>query len=215
MAARPPRSTNFWILPVAVFGSSATNVKLCGHLKCASRSRANARSSSAVTVAPSLQHDERVRRLAPLLVRQADDRRFLHRGMAQQHALDLDRRDVLAAADDHVLEAVADLDVAVRMDDRGVAGVEPAAAQRRAPSPRDRCSSPSSPRCRARRSRRRVWPSCGTSLPVLVDDAQLARRDQLDALARLDRRPAPRGDSASCSGRGSQTVMNGAVSVRP
>ena len=30
------RRTNFWILPVAVFGSSARNVKLWGVLKCAS-----------------------------------------------------------------------------------------------------------------------------------------------------------------------------------
>ena len=57
-----------------------------------------------------------------------DDGGLLHRGMAQQRRLDLDRRDVLAAADDHVLEPVADLDVAVGMDDRGVAGVEPAVA---------------------------------------------------------------------------------------
>jgi len=33
--------------------------------------------------------------------------------MAQQTTLDLDRRDVLAAADDHVLDPVADLGVAV------------------------------------------------------------------------------------------------------
>ena len=82
-----------------------------------------------VTVAPGSQHDERVRRLAPLLVRHADDGRFLHRGMAQQHAFDLDRRDVLAAADDHVLDAVADLDVAVGVHDGRIARMEPAAAR--------------------------------------------------------------------------------------
>ncbi len=57
-----------------------------------------------------------------------DDADFLHGRVAQQHALDLDRRDVLAAADDHVLDPIANLDVAVRVDDRGVAAVEPAAA---------------------------------------------------------------------------------------
>ena len=36
-----PRSTNFWIFPVAVFGSSVTKVNVCGHLKCARRSRVN------------------------------------------------------------------------------------------------------------------------------------------------------------------------------
>ena len=131
IAARPPRSTYFWILPVAVFGSSATNVKARGTLKCASCSRANARSSSSVADAPGLQDDEGVRRFAPAFVRHADDGGLLHRGMPQQHALDFDRRDVLAAADDHVLEPIADLDVAVGMDDGGVAAVEPAAAHRR------------------------------------------------------------------------------------
>src|SRR5439155_18096913 len=58
---------------------------------------------------------ERVRALAPLLARHPDHRDLLDGGVAQQHALDLDRRDVLAAADDHVLDPVADLDVAVGM----------------------------------------------------------------------------------------------------
>jgi len=52
IAVRPPRSTNFCIFPVAVFGSSVTNFTVCGALKCASRSRVNARSSSEVAVAP-------------------------------------------------------------------------------------------------------------------------------------------------------------------
>ena len=43
-----------------------------------------------------------------------------------QQRLDLDHRDVLAAADDHVLAAAGDADVAPRVDARQVAGVEPA-----------------------------------------------------------------------------------------
>ena len=50
---RPLRKTNFWILPVAVFGSSSIGVKLWGTLKCAMRSRQNARSSSATPTAPA------------------------------------------------------------------------------------------------------------------------------------------------------------------
>ena len=46
IAAFPPRSTYFWIFPVAVFGSSDTTVIPFGALKPASRSRANWRSSS-------------------------------------------------------------------------------------------------------------------------------------------------------------------------
>src|SRR6058998_2177095 len=34
IAAAPFLKTNFWILPVAVLGSSATNVTPCGALKC-------------------------------------------------------------------------------------------------------------------------------------------------------------------------------------
>src|SRR5205085_9488300 len=75
-----------------------------------------------------LQHHVGERRLPPLLMREPDDRGLLHRGMAQKHALDLDRRDVLAAADDHVLDAVAYLHVAVGMKHCSVAGVKPSVA---------------------------------------------------------------------------------------
>ncbi len=47
------RSTYFWILPVAVFGSSAVKVTPRGALKWASRSRANAMISSPVALLPS------------------------------------------------------------------------------------------------------------------------------------------------------------------
>ena len=50
IAGTRPRKTNFWIFPVAVFGSSSTNVTDCGTLKWASRSRANSRSSCSVAV---------------------------------------------------------------------------------------------------------------------------------------------------------------------
>jgi len=62
----------------------------------------------------------------PPFVRHADDCGLLHRRMTQQAALDLDRRDVLAAADDHVLQPIADFDMAIGVHDGGVAGVIPA-----------------------------------------------------------------------------------------
>ncbi|MCY1506165.1 hypothetical protein D9M68_404040 [compost metagenome] len=77
----------------------------------------------------ALQRDEGARRLAPALVRARHHRRFEHRRMAVQHALDLDGGDVLAAGDDDVLQPVADFHVAVRMPHRQVAGVEPAAGE--------------------------------------------------------------------------------------
>ena len=52
-------------------------------------------------------------------------------GMLVERVLDLDRRDVLAARDDDVLGAVLELDVAVGMHHAEVAGVEPAARERR------------------------------------------------------------------------------------
>ena len=45
--------------------------------------------------------------------------------MAIEQVLDLDHRDVLAAADDHVLAAAGDADIALRVDAGQVAGVEP------------------------------------------------------------------------------------------
>src|SRR2546425_588829 len=75
-----------------------------------------------------LQHHVRERRLSPLLVRQTDDRRLLDSGMAKKYTLDLQARDVLSSADDHVFDPVTDLDVAIRVEHGGVAGVEPPVA---------------------------------------------------------------------------------------
>src|SRR4051812_15336277 len=50
--------------------------------------------------------------------------------MRAQHLLDLARIDVVAADDDHVLLAVADVEIAVGVDLADVAGIEPAVAQR-------------------------------------------------------------------------------------
>src|SRR6266852_6795680 len=54
IAALPPRSIYFWILPVAVLGNSVTNVNDLGTLKCAMWSRTKARSSSTVALCPAL-----------------------------------------------------------------------------------------------------------------------------------------------------------------
>ena len=63
-----------------------------------------------------------------LLVGNADHRHVGDRRMAEQRVLDFGRIDVLAAGDDHVLHAVVDVEVAVRVEIAGVAGVEPAVA---------------------------------------------------------------------------------------
>ena len=69
-------------------------------------------------------------RLAPALVGQPEDGDLAHGRVADDDLLDLDRVDVLAAGDDHVLLAVDERDVAVLVDLAEVAGVEPAAAER-------------------------------------------------------------------------------------
>src|SRR6476660_2549337 len=76
------------------------------------------------------QDNEGLRCLAPIIVRNADHRYLEHGGMRGNGLLNLDRRDVLATANDDVLGPVAQFDVAVRVHHPEVAGVEPAAAER-------------------------------------------------------------------------------------
>ncbi len=76
-------------------------------------------------------HHERVDILAAHLVREADDRRLLHLRMLVQHQLDLLGKDVAAVADDHVLDAVEDIEIAVLIEAADVAGTQPAVLERR------------------------------------------------------------------------------------
>ena len=75
-----------------------------------------------------VENNEGVGRFAPFFMWESDDRHFLHGGVSQKHAFNFDRRNVFAAADDDVFQAVANFDVTIRMHDRGVAGVKPSAA---------------------------------------------------------------------------------------
>ena len=50
--------------------------------------------------------------------------------MAREHVLDLERMDVLAAGDDHVVDPAVDPEVAVVVEATGVARVVPAVADR-------------------------------------------------------------------------------------
>ena len=76
-----------------------------------------------------LQLHKRTWRLPPLVVRLGHNRGKQHGGMAMQHVLDLERRDVFAARDDDVLRPILHLDVAVGMHHGKVARVEPAATE--------------------------------------------------------------------------------------
>ena len=67
---------------------------------------------------------------APFVVGNADQRGFGDGRMGVHDAFDLSRVDVLAAADDHVLEPPDDRIAAVGVADRQIAGVEPAVDDR-------------------------------------------------------------------------------------
>ena len=82
--------------------------------------------SSALTRLTRPPHDEGDDGLAPSLVRSADHCRFQHGRMARQRILDFARIDVLAAGNDHVLEAVDDIDEAGFVDLADIAGVQKA-----------------------------------------------------------------------------------------
>ena len=73
-----------------------------------------------------LQHDERLRDLAGLLVEGGDDRGIRDLGMRQQQRLELGRRHLVALVLDELLEAVDDLELAVVVHLRDVAGVQEA-----------------------------------------------------------------------------------------
>src|SRR5690606_25440888 len=70
--------------------------------------------------------DDRADALAALAVGKPDHRDVADLGVGVEHVLDLLGRDVLALADDHVLEPAGQHDVAVGADVAQVAGTEPA-----------------------------------------------------------------------------------------
>src|SRR2546422_4437777 len=65
---------------------------------------------------PGARHDEGGDALAHPLIGLSGDRHVLDARVARESLLDLDRMDVLAAADDHVVDAPGDVEVAVGVD---------------------------------------------------------------------------------------------------
>src|SRR5689334_10599673 len=72
------------------------------------------------------QDDQRLDGLPPMSVGYTDDGDVGDVGVLRQRLLDLDRIDVLAAADDHVLDPVSEEQVAVLVEIPAVAGAQPA-----------------------------------------------------------------------------------------
>nr|POE88193.1 hypothetical protein CFP56_11422 [Quercus suber] len=82
-----------------------------------------------LAAAVGLERDEGLGPLAPLRVGDGDARGLEHGRVGDEHGLERERGDVLAAGDDDVLGAVEDLDRAVRVPDGEVAAVLHAARE--------------------------------------------------------------------------------------
>ena len=68
--------------------------------------------------------------LAPSLIGKTDDGDFEHGRVKRKTAFDLDRRDIFAAGNDHVVDAAGHEQIAIAVDETGVAGKIPAVPQR-------------------------------------------------------------------------------------
>ena len=120
----------------------------------------------------------------------ADHRDLGDGRVREEHVLDLDRGDVLAAGDDDVLLAVADREVAVVADHAAVAGVEPAVDERLLASPRAAPSSPRGSRWSAP-APRRLGRRCCRRTPIAGAPARTSL-----ARALLGRQVVPLGAAA-------------------
>ena len=164
--------SRFMILPFGLRGSgSSRNQIRTGTLKAAIRSADERPQLLFGRRRARGQVDDGADLLAEHVVGDADRRRVGHGRVLEQGGFDLDAVDVLAAADDHVLGPVDDVDEALVVDAGDVARVQPAVGDRR-------------------RRRLRLVPvaldDVGTLDPQLAD---LARRQQA---GRRGRRPARR-----------------------
>ena len=79
-------------------------------------------------VSPFFMHDDQQRPLVPFGMADADHGGLRHLGMADREVFEIDRGNPFAARLDHVLGAVGDLHVAVRVHGGDVAGIEEAVA---------------------------------------------------------------------------------------
>ena len=125
------RSLLLSTLPPGLRGSgSSRTATYWGTLKSASRARAKSIDRLHVYALAGRRNDHRADLLAHHLVGNADDRDLADAWRPREHVLDFQRVDVLAPAVDHVLLTVDDVEQAVLVDVREVAGVKPAVDER-------------------------------------------------------------------------------------
>ncbi len=189
-------------LPRSVFGNSSLSTICFGVLNAGSAAAQWRRMSSAPSDGARPQHDIGHHLLAIHLVRHADGARLDHLGPLHQHAVDLQRRDVDAAADDQVLGAAGQMQIALVVEEAEVAGLHPALAV----DPDD-----------AVVGERAVGVA---AQPAELDRAHLARLQHLpfradDGQAVIGMRPADRADAALLARlRGDPADLAAAVSLR-
>src|SRR5919106_449367 len=118
-------------LAVVVLGQRVDEAVVLGPLEAGDMGKAVGIEIGGSALRAGRCHDECDHCLAPPGVRLADHRHLGDRRVAQQHLLDLARVDVGATRDDQFLGAIAQRQKTVAVDRADVAGVQPAAAQRR------------------------------------------------------------------------------------
>jgi hypothetical protein len=125
--ARMRTSARLSILKFGVTGSSGSSVSPSGRLKLASSAPTNARSSASVGGSSAARGlHERPADLAEPVVRHADDRRARDLRVAGQHVFHFRRIHVVAAANEHLALAAAEVEVTLRVEPTQVARVDPA-----------------------------------------------------------------------------------------
>ena len=113
--------------PMRSSGATGTRRYSRGRLNRASGEARQCASSSSAVTSPTTTATTRCPRRSS---GSAHHRHLAHPGVAREHVLDLERMDVLAAGDDHVVDPPVDPEVAVGVEVAGVAGVVPAVANR-------------------------------------------------------------------------------------
>ena len=96
----------------------------------ASRSRTVLSELFRVDFGSDTSHDVSMDDLSPVLIRLADDDRLVDGRMLGDDVLDLQRMEVLAAANDHVVGASGEVEIALFVPASEVSGAKPASGQR-------------------------------------------------------------------------------------
>src|SRR4029450_5014767 len=81
-------------------------------------------------VFPRLENNDSLYDFAPFRIGYSEDRHFAHRRMCVNHGLDFAGINILAARDDHVLQAIQDEEIPVCILITNVAGSEKAVPER-------------------------------------------------------------------------------------